>query len=164
MPPLTALPEHAHILFEDLSRLASADGRHVVATGVRDDGSIILANRGFWGRMVFWVRTHVAGQRDEASIQVNLVLARQLRDARGGLHAIAASERVGIGALPLRNRDLRVVAQTIQRHSPQDPAAALELRDGYEINAELARKIPRGGTSSPASAASALGARSPRAH
>lgn len=163
MPPLTALPEHAHILFEDISRLAAANGHHVVAVGVRDDGSMILANRGFWGRVVSWVKTHVAGQRDEASIQVNLLLARQLSDARGGLHAIAASERVGIGALPLRNRDLQVVAQTIRQHSPEDPAAALELRDGYEISAELARKIARVGARKPLSTGSAVGEQTPRA-
>lgn len=142
--PLTALPEHAHILFEDLSKLAAANNRHVLAMGVRDDGSLVLANRGAWGRLLVWFSTYVLGQRDEASIQVNMLLARQLRLARGGLHAIAASGQVGVEVLPLRNCDLQVVVQTLQIHSPCDPAATLELRDGYDVSQWHPFKKPRG--------------------
>lgn len=131
MPPLSPLPDNAHIRFDDVARLAGPDSRTVIAGGVRADGSVILANRGTWGRLVCWLRSNIAGRPDEASVVVNQVLARQLMAARGGLSAIAASERVGIDSLPLRNRDLQVVLTTIARHAPDDPAAALELRDGY---------------------------------
>ncbi len=131
MPPLSSLPANAHIRFDDVARLAGPDSRTVIAGGVRADGSVILTNRGSWGRLVCWLRSNIAGKPDEASVVVNRVLARQLMAARGGLSAIAASERVGIDSLPLRNRDLQVVLNTIARHAPDDPAAALELRDGY---------------------------------
>lgn len=134
MSELIRLPLNAHVRFEDLSRLALADDRPVVAAGVRPDGSLILANRRGLGRVVSWIRTALVGHKDEASIQVNLLLARQLVAARGGMHAIAATDRVGVESLPLRNRDLQVVRQVLQRHAPLDPAAALELRDGYEAN------------------------------
>lgn len=137
MPELVHLPPNAHVLFEDLSRLAMADDRPVVAAGVRPDGSLILANRHGFGRVISWMRTALAGRKDEASIQVNLLLARQLVAARGGMHAIAATDRVGVESLPLRNRDLQVVRQVLQRHAPHDPAAALELRDGYQANAQF---------------------------
>ncbi len=142
--PLAVLPAHAHFLFEDLENLAAANNRHVVAVRVRDDGSIVLANRRFWDRLIVWFRTAVVGLRDEASVQVNLLLAQQLRHARGGLHAIAATDQLGVAQLPLRNRDLQVVVQTLLRHCPSDHAATLELRDGYVVNTMLGFKRPRG--------------------
>jgi len=133
MPTLpTQLPPHAHILFKDLQGVARANNQHVIAKGVREDGSVILSNRTLGGRLVAWLRTEFLGQVDHASIQVNELLTRQLYAASCGVHAIASSERVGLGAVPIRNRDVAVVTATLTRLAPADPASAFELRDRFQ--------------------------------
>ena len=123
------LPPHAHLLFKDLQAVAQSNNLHVIAKGVREDGSVILTNRTLGGRMVAWLKTNVLGQDDLASIQINSLLTKQLYKASCGVQAIAASERVGLGAVPLRNRDVSVVASTLSKLAPADPASAFELRD-----------------------------------
>jgi len=126
------LPPNAHILFKDLHTVGKLNNQHVIAKGVREDGSVILNNRTLGGRLVAWLKTELLGREDHASIQINALLTRQLYKASCGVHVIAASERVGIGAVPLRNRDVAVVAAALARLAPSDPASVFELRDKFQ--------------------------------
>ena len=129
------LPPHAHILFKDLQAVSQLNNHHVIAKGVREDGSVILQNRTLSGRVVVWLKTQLLGGEDHASIEVNALLTRQLYAASCGVQVIAANERVGIGAVPLRNRDLAVVAATLKRLAPEDPVAAFEL--GHKLQLQI---------------------------
>lgn len=129
--PQVHLPPNAHILFKDLEAVGQFNNHHVIAKGVREDGSVILKNRTFSGRLVVWLKTELLGREDHASIEVNALLTRQLYKASCGVQVIAANERVGIGAVPLRNRDAAVVAATLERLAPKDPASVFELRDKF---------------------------------
>ena len=126
------LPPHAHILFKDLQAVSQFNNHQVIIKGVREDGSVILNNRTLSGRLVTWLKSELLGQDDRASIEVNALLTRQLYKASCGVQVIAANERVGIGAVPLRNRDVAVMAATLARLAPKDPASAFELRDKFQ--------------------------------
>jgi hypothetical protein len=122
------LPPDAHILFKDLQAVGQLNDHHVIAKGVRENGSVILGNRALGARLVVWVKTELMGIADHASIEVNALLTRQLYKASCGVQVIAVNERVGIGAVPLRNRDVALVAATLAQLAPKDPASAFELR------------------------------------
>ena len=130
--PQVQLPPHAHILFKDLQAVSQLNNHHVIAKGVREDGSVILHNRTLRERLVVWLKTELLGAEDRASIEVNALLTRQLYKASCGVQVIAANERVGIGAVPLRNRDVAVVAATLARLAPEDPASVFELRNNFQ--------------------------------
>jgi hypothetical protein len=130
------LPPHAHILFKDLQAVGQLNNQHVIAKGVREDGSVILSNRTLSERLVVWLKTALMGREDHASIQINALLTRQLYKASCGVQVIAANARVGIGAVPLRNRDVAVVAATLAQLAPEDPASVFELRQTHQHQIE----------------------------
>ena len=68
---------HAYIRIEDFKNIHSAADTKLIAAGVRNDGSIIVAQRSAAGRVISWIKDHL-GQRDEAAEALAQIFCRQL--------------------------------------------------------------------------------------
>lgn len=107
--PLNQLPENTYIRFDDIARFQNNNTSDLILKNVRDDGSLVLANRSVFGRVINWFNTRLFGTIDPNAKYVAELFAKQVSSLseHGGAGII---DDLNLKTAPsLRNREVRLV-------------------------------------------------------
>ena len=107
-----SLPGNAYIRYEDIERFQNGSTKDLILQGVRDDGSVILANRSTFGRVLNWLSSKVLGRTDPNAQAVANLFVRQVRGLEHGGQQIVNNLNLG-DAKSIRNREIRLVLNAL---------------------------------------------------
>lgn len=107
--PLNQLPDNPYIRFDDIQKFQNADSSDLILKNVRGDGSLVLANRSAFGRLINWFNTRLLGKIDPNAKYVAEIFAKQVSSLseHGGEGIV--DDLMLKGAPSIRNREIRLV-------------------------------------------------------